>query len=89
MTNVFVRTRNLFLKFRKESFSDIYTTSSAHLELHKYIADLSKSHHEIKNINRILSKNKFPDKGFDKCIFKFLDNQYVGKPQIASAGQKN
>ena len=58
-------------------------------ELHKYVSDLSKSYHEIENINRILSKNKFPNKGFDKCIFKFLDNQSVGKPQIASARQKN
>ena len=46
-----------------------YTISSSYQSIHK----------EIENLKKIFSKNGYPSKFVDKCIFKFFDKLYQKK----------
>ena len=88
--------------FRKETFSGVYTNYLSFItreykfglvytllyRCFNLVSDLSKFHHEVNELKRILYKNAYPQKLIDKGIFKFLNNYFVVKPQVATAPKK-
>ena len=51
-------------------------------------SDFLKFNHEVYKLQKILSKNAYPQKFIDQCIQKFLNNMYIQKPQIPTVPTK-
>ena len=51
-------------------------------------SDFLKFNHEVYKLQKILSKNAYPQKFIDQCIQKFLNNMYIQKPQIPTVTTK-
>ena len=98
------REKNKFVTsiFRKDSFSGVYTNFTSFIPLeYKFglvytllyrcfniVSDLSKFHHEVSELKKILTKNAYPQRFIDKVIFKFLNNCFITKPQVATVLKK-
>ena len=88
--------------YRKETFSGVYTIFISFIPLeHKFglvhtllnrcfnlSSDFLKFHLEVDKLQKILSKNAYPQKFIDKCIQKFLNNMFIQRLQIPSVLKK-
>ena len=53
------------------------------------ISDLSKFQTKFLKLQRILSKNVYPQKYVDKCISKFLNKIFEHKPKVTKVPTKS
>ena len=88
--------------FRKDTFSGVYTNFISFIPLEckfglvytllnrcfNLSSDFLKFHHEVDKLEKILSKNAYPQKFADKCIQKVLNNMYIQTPKVPSVPKK-
>ena len=88
--------------YRKETFTGVYTNFSSFIPLeHKFrlvytllhrcfcsVLGMSKFHFEIEKLKEILLSNGYSNKFIDKCISKFMNKLYIGKPVMLTVLKK-
>ena len=87
---------------RKDTFSGVYTNYRSFMpETYKkglvstllyrafmICSSFQSLHQEIERLKNIFSKNGYPSKLFDKCIFNFFNKQYEKRPAVHTVPKK-